>query len=146
MHRPIKKGEGMTRVSHIGIAVRDVEQAAVLYAALGACVSHIETLSDQSVKVAFICLGETEIELLEPLGEEGAVARFIARRGEGIHHMCIEVPDVMTSMASLKAQGARLTSDTPLPGAAGSLVAFVHPASANGVLLELSQPAENKEV
>ena len=130
----------MTRISHIGIAVRDVEQAACIYGVLGVCISRVETLEEQGVKVAFLCLDETEIELLQPVTDDGPVAKFIAKRGEGIHHICIQVEDVATSMNELKEQGAQLLNDMPVKGASGTLVAFVHPKSASGVLLELSQP------
>jgi methylmalonyl-CoA epimerase len=130
----------MTRIDHIGIAVRSIADAARLYGeGLGLACTHVETVEAQGVKVGFIPVGETEIELLEPLGPESPVARFLDKRGEGIHHICLEVEDIGAAMEQLKAQGLRLLSDAPQPGAGGALVAFVHPASANGVLLELAQ-------
>ena len=130
----------MRRIDHIGIAVRSIDDATRLYAeGLGLPCIHVETVEAQGVKVGFIPVGESEIELLEPLGAESPVARFLEKRGEGIHHICIEVEDIGAAMGQLKAQGLRLLSDAPQPGAGGALVAFVHPASANGVLLEISQ-------
>ena len=128
------------RIDHIGIAVRSIEDAARPYAeGLGLPCTHIETVEAQGVRVGFIPVGESEIELLEPLGAESPVGRFLERRGEGIHHICIEVEDIGAAMEQLEAQGLRLLSDAPQPGAGGALVAFVHPASTNGVLLEIAQ-------
>lgn len=132
----------MSRIHHIGIAVQDIVEAAQLYTeGLGLALHHIEEIKEQGVKVGFLPLGESEIELLEPLGEESPIARFLERRGEGIHHICVQVPDIRQAMARLRAFGARLLSDEPQPGAGGSLVVFVHPKSGHGVLLELSQEA-----
>jgi len=130
----------MTRIDHVGIAVKSIEEAARVYAeGLGLPCTSIETVEAQGVRVGFIPIGESEIELLEPLSAESPVARFLERRGEGIHHICIAVDDIGAAMEQLKAQGLRLLSDTPQTGAGGALVAFVHPASANGVLLEITQ-------
>jgi len=132
----------MVRVDHLGIAVRSIEQAARLYTeGLGLRLERIEEVEDQGVKVGFIPLGETEVELLEPT-DDGPVARFLAKRGEGLHHLCLEVPDIAAAMERLRQHGVRLLSDEPLPGAGGCLVVFVHPRSANGVLLELTQKPE----
>jgi len=132
----------MKRIDHIGIAVKSIEDAARLYAeGLGLPCTHVETVEAQGVKVGFIPVGESEIELLEPLGPESPVARFLDRHGEGIHHICIEVDDIGAAMERLRAQGACLLSDAPQPGAGGALVAFVHPTGANGVLIELAQHA-----
>lgn len=130
----------MARIDHIGIAVRDINQAARLYVeGLGLALTDIETLPQQGVAVGFIPLGDSELELLEPLSDDTAVGRFLERRGEGLHHICIEVEDIQAAMAQLRELGARLLSQEPQKGARGHLVAFVHPRSANGVLLELSQ-------
>ena len=130
----------MTRIDHVGIAVKSIEDAARVYAeGLGLPCTSIKTVEAQGVRVGFIPIGESEIELLEPLSAESPVARFLERRGEGIHHICITVDDIGAAMEQLKAQGLRLLSDTPQTGAGGALVAFVHPASANGVLLEITQ-------
>jgi lactoylglutathione lyase/methylmalonyl-CoA/ethylmalonyl-CoA epimerase len=128
------------RIDHIGIAVKSMAEAARFYIeGLGLPCTHVETVEAQGVRVGFIPVGDSEIELLEPLDGESPVGRFLAKRGEGIHHICIQVEDIGAAMAQLKAQGARLLSDAPQSGAGGALVAFVHPASANGVLLEITQ-------
>lgn len=130
----------MSSIHHIGIAVQNIAEAAKLYTeGLGLALQHIEEVKEQGVKVGFLPLGESEIELLEPLGEDSPIARFLEKRGEGIHHICVQVPDIRQAMARLRASGARLLSDEPQPGAGGNLVVFVHPKSAHGVLLELSQ-------
>ena len=128
----------MTKIDHIGVAVKSIEDAARLYTeVLGLALDHVETIAEQGVKVGFLHLGETDLELLEPIDEECAVARFLEKRGEGLHHVCIEVEDIAAAMARLREQGARLLGEEPVRGAGGYLVAFVHPRSANGVLLEL---------
>ena len=133
----------MPRIHHIGIAVEDAERAIRLYTeGLGLSVGHCETVSDQGVRVTCIPVGDSELEFLQPLSDESPVGQFLTKRGEGIHHICIEVEDIRKAMANLAAQGARLLSDEPRVGAGGCLVAFVHPKSANGVLLELSQSRE----
>lgn len=130
----------MTKLDHIGIAVEDIEDAAKLYVAgLGLEMDHVETVQAQGVKVGFLPLGDTEIEFLEPLNENSPIARSLEKRGPGLHHICIEVPDIRKAMAGLATEGARLLSDEPTEGAGGCLVCFVHPKSASGVLLELCQ-------
>ena len=130
----------MAGIDHIGIAVRSIKQAARLYVeGLGLVLTGTETLPQQGVAVGFIPVGDSELELIEPLSDDTAVARFLAKRGEGLHHICIEVEDIQAAMAQLRQRGARLLSQEPQKGARGRLVAFVHPRSANGVLLELSQ-------
>ncbi|MBM3188150.1 MAG: methylmalonyl-CoA epimerase [Chloroflexi bacterium] len=130
----------MTQIDHIGIAVKSIEEAARLYTeGLALSLEKTETVEAQGVRVGFLPLGESEIELLEPLSDDGPVAKFLQSRGEGIHHICIRVSDIRAAMAALRQAGARLLSEEPQPGAGGCLVVFVHPRSANGVLLELSQ-------
>jgi methylmalonyl-CoA epimerase len=130
----------MTKIHHIGIAVHDAEQAKTLYEeALGLAVSQCEVVSEQGVTITCLPIGDSEIEFLEPLDDTSPVAKFLATRGEGIHHVCIEVENIRESMARLARGGARLLCDEPMPGAGGCKVAFVHPKSMNGVLLELSQ-------
>jgi methylmalonyl-CoA/ethylmalonyl-CoA epimerase len=129
-----------TRIDHVGIAVRSIEQAARLYTeGLGLALARTETVESQGAKVGFLPLGESEIELLEPLGAECSVAQCIEKRGEGVHHICVAVDDIRAAMAQMRAAGARLLSEEPQPGAGGCLVVFVHPKSASGVLLELRQ-------
>ncbi|HUP44468.1 MAG TPA: methylmalonyl-CoA epimerase [Thermoanaerobaculia bacterium] len=125
-------------LDHIGIAVRSIEEVRV-YRALGLDVDHIETVTTQGVKTAFLSVGDSNLELLEPLSDDSPVGRFIAKRGEGIHHICLRVDDLDTHLARLKAEGFRLINEAPVPGAHGCRVAFLHPAAGNGVLIELSE-------
>lgn len=125
-------------LDHIGIAVKSLDDAKI-YEDLGLSVSHVETVATQGVRTAFLAAGEANIELLEPTGPESAVAKFIAKRGQGIHHICFRVDDIDAHLARLKAQGYRLINDAPVPGAHGCRVAFLHPAAGNGVLIELSE-------
>lgn len=128
------------KIDHIGIATRQIDEALALWRdALGLQVDFTEEVTEQGVRVAMLPIGETHIELLEPLSEDSPVGRFLEKRGPGIHHVAIKVADIRASLAQLKEKGTRLIDETPRRGAGGSLVAFVHPASANGVLLELVQ-------
>lgn len=125
-------------LDHIGIAVRSLE-AAKIYEAMGLTIDHVETVTTQSVKTAFLSVGDSNLELLEPTGPESPIAKFIEKRGEGIHHLCFRVDDIEEHLARLKEQGFRLINETPVPGAHGCRVAFLHPAAGNGVLIELSE-------
>ncbi len=127
-------------LDHIGIATRRIDEALRLWQdALGLQVDFTEEVKDQGVRVAMLPLGETHIELLEPLSQDSPVGKFLEKRGPGIHHVAVRVTDIRASLAKLKQKGTRLIDETPRQGARGCLVAFVHPASANGVLLELVQ-------
>ncbi|MEO8033866.1 MAG: methylmalonyl-CoA epimerase [Acidobacteriota bacterium] len=126
-------------LDHIGIAVRSIDAANILYKALGLSVDHVETVETQGVKTAFLSVGDSDLELLEPLSADSSIGRFIEKRGEGIHHICLRVDDLEAHLARLKAEGFRLINDSPVPGAHGCRVAFLHPAAGNGVLIELSQ-------
>lgn len=130
----------MTTLHHIGIAVRSLAERLDLYRALGLEVADTEEVPTEQVRVAFLPLRGTRIELVEPTAAESPIAGFIAKRGEGLHHICFEVADIRAAMAMLQERGYRLLSDEPKPGAEGSQVCFVHPKSAGGVLIELSQP------
>jgi methylmalonyl-CoA epimerase len=128
------------RIAHIGIAVKDAEVALQLYQkVLGLKPTHTETVESQKVKTVHIPIGDSSIELLESTSPDGVVAKFIEKHGEGIHHIAIEVPNIEESLAEMKAAGYRLIDETPRKGAGGSLIAFVHPRSTHGVLLELCQ-------
>ena len=125
-------------LDHIGIAVKSLD-AAKIYEALGLTIDHVETVATQGVRTAFLSTGDADIELLEPTGPESAVAKFIEKRGEGVHHICFRVDDIEGQLVRLKAQGYRLINEAPVPGAHGCRVAFLHPAAGNGVLIELSE-------
>jgi methylmalonyl-CoA/ethylmalonyl-CoA epimerase len=125
-----------TKINHIGIAVRDLESAKAFYAgALGLNVEHEEILGD--MKIAFIPVGEVNLELIQCVTDDGVIAKFIAKKGEGIHHIAYAVEDVSAALEALKAQGAKLVDEKPRKGAHGTEVAFVHPKSTFGVLTEL---------
>ena len=128
-------------LDHIGIAVRSIEDARV-YRALGLDVDHVETVDSQGVKTAFLSVGDSNLELLEPTSDDSPVGKFIARRGEGIHHICLRVDDIDAHLERLKGEGFRLINENPVPGAHGCRVAFLHPAAGNGVLIELSEKSE----
>ncbi|HEX3248152.1 MAG TPA: methylmalonyl-CoA epimerase [Pyrinomonadaceae bacterium] len=122
------------------MATKSIEEGlAVWRDALGLEVHSTEEVREQGVKVCMLAVGDTHVELLEPLGPETSVGKFLAKRGPGMHHIAIEVKDIRSSLAELKNKGARLIDETPRIGAGGCLVAFVHPSSFNGVLLELVQ-------
>ena len=128
------------KLDHIGIAVKNIESVLGFYQdALGLENLGFEVVEEQGVRVAFLPVGETRLELLEPLNEESPIAKFIARKGEGIHHICLDVEDVSESLEELKQRGMQLIDNTPRKGAHHKEVAFVHPKASSGVLLELSQ-------
>jgi methylmalonyl-CoA/ethylmalonyl-CoA epimerase len=134
------------KIDHLGIAVRSIQDSLRFYRdVLGLKPSGTETVADQGVRLTFLPVGESRIELLEPVSEDTAVGRFLARRGEGLHHVCYEVEDLKSKMDDLRAGGARLLDGYPRRGAEGRLVAFLHPASANGVLVELVEKARTSE-
>jgi len=127
------------KIDHIGIAVRDIEQALRVYqAALGLPLTEIAEVPTQKVRVAFLTVGESNIELVQPTADDSTTARFLADRGEGIHHLCLEVSDIEAALARLREHEVRLIDQVPRPGAHGR-VAFVHPKGTHGVLLELVQ-------
>ncbi|HHQ48992.1 MAG TPA: methylmalonyl-CoA epimerase, partial [Acidobacteria bacterium] len=126
-------------LDHIGIVVRSLEEGLAFYQALGLVEKGREEVPEQGVRVAFLPAGEARLELLEPTGPDSPIARFLERRGPGIHHICLQVSDIRSTMDRLRGEGFELLSDEPQAGAHGSLVCFVHPRSAGGVLLELSQ-------
>jgi methylmalonyl-CoA epimerase len=128
------------KINHLGIATKGIDDALRFWEdALGLENVHTEIVEEQKVRVAMLPLGESRIELLEPTSEDSPISKFLEKRGPGIHHIAVEVEDIETSLQQLKDKGTRLIDETPRVGAEGCLVAFVHPASANGVLLELVQ-------
>ena len=125
------------KLDHIGIVVHDVQQALQVYeAALGLQLKEVVDVADQAVRVAFLPLGDSNLELVQPTAEGTGIAKFLANRGEGIHHVCIEVEDIGGLLARLKAHGVPLIDEEPRQGAHGQ-VAFIHPKGAHGVLIEL---------
>ncbi|HEU4479575.1 MAG TPA: methylmalonyl-CoA epimerase [Pyrinomonadaceae bacterium] len=128
------------KIDHIGIATERLEDAAAVWQdALGLQLDSTEEVATQGVRVAMFSLGESHIELLEPLTSNSPVGKFLEKRGPGIHHIAVQVDDIREALASLKAKGLRLIDEVPRVGAGNCLVAFIHPAAANGVLLELVQ-------
>ena len=130
----------MNKIEHIGIAVKSIEDANRLFASLlGKSHYKTEEVASEHVKTSFFKVAESKIELLESTDENSHIAKFIAKRGEGIHHIAFEVEDIHAEMKRLKAAGFKLTRDEPFRGADNKLVCFVHPKSINGVLVELCQ-------
>lgn len=128
------------KISHLGIATKGIDEALKFWQdALGLESVHTETVEDQKVRVAMLPIGDTRIELLEATSDDSPIAKFVEKRGGGIHHIAVEVENIEASLAKLKAEGARLIDEQPRVGAENCLVAFVHPSSTNGVLLELIQ-------
>lgn len=125
-------------LDHIGIAVRSLDSAKI-YEDLGLTIEHVETVETQRVKTAFLSVGDSNLELLEPTSPDSPIAKFIEKRGEGIHHICLRVDDLEAHLERLKAAGYRLINEAPVPGAHGCRVAFLHPSAGNGVLIELSE-------
>ena len=129
-------------LDHVGIAVQDIDQALAFYRdALGLHVEAPEAVRSQHVRAHFIPVGESALELLEATASDSAIAKFVDKRGPGIHHVTLRVEDIRAALAHLKARGIRLVDDAPRAGAEGALVAFIHPSAAHGVLVELKQPA-----
>jgi len=131
-----------TKLDHIGIAVKSLE-AARIYESLGLRGEHVETVETQKVKTAFLSVGDANLELLEPTSPDSPIAKFIEKRGEGIHHICLRVDDLEAHLARLKTEGYRLVNEAPVPGAHGCRVAFLHPSAGNGVLIELSEKIDD---
>lgn len=132
------------KIEHIGIATRSLDEALGFWRdALGLQVTHTEIVEEQGVRVAMLPVGEPRIELLEPTHADSPVARFLEKRGAGIHHVAVRVDDIRAAISRLKESGARLIDESPRVGAGGCLVAFVHPSAAGGVLLELVEHTDS---
>lgn len=128
------------KIDHLGIAVPSLDAALPLYETLlGSPVEHIEEVPDQKVRAAFFTVGESHFELLESTEPDGPIAKYLERHRGGIHHLCVEVDDLDATLAEYRARGIRLIDETPRLGAQGRRIAFVHPASTGGVLLELAE-------
>jgi methylmalonyl-CoA/ethylmalonyl-CoA epimerase len=131
---------GMEKIEHIGIAVNSIEQAGKIYEKLlNTLVYKTEEVASENVLTAFLQCGPNKIELLEALSDDSPIAKFLAKKGEGIHHIAFEVTDIRAEMARLKAEGFMLLNEEPKKGADNKLVCFVHPKGVNGVLMELCQ-------
>ncbi|MDR1873571.1 MAG: methylmalonyl-CoA epimerase [Synergistaceae bacterium] len=129
-----------TIIDHIGVAVKNLESSLKFWeSTLGIKCTGVEEVAEQKVKTAFLPLKDSEIELLEPTADDSPVAKFIEKKGEGIHHLAIRVPDLQKALDELKAQGVRLIDEKPRRGAGGAKIAFIHPAASGGILLELSE-------
>ncbi len=126
-------------IDHLGIAVKSLAQARKFYELLGLEIAEEEVVPQEKVKVAMVELGESRIELLEPTSPDSVIAKFLEKRGEGLHHVALHVPDLAHAVEQLKSSGARLISDEIKIGAGGHMYVFVHPSSAGGVLVELVQ-------
>lgn len=136
----IKAGVGLAmtyQIDHLGIAVKSLAEARAIYEKLGLSVTPAETVEHEQVRVVMVPVGESRLELLEATSPDSSVAKFIAKRGEGLHHVCLRVPDLGAAVERLKRDGVRLVSEDIKTGAGGHKYVFVHPASAGGVLLEL---------
>jgi len=127
------------RIDHLGIAVPSIDEALAVYRALGLVEEKREEVGSQKVRAAFLPVGDSRIELLEPLAEDSPVGRFLARRGAGLHHVCFAVDDLDGALEDLSARGFRLIHRTGIPGAGGKRVAFLHPEAGGGVLIELAE-------
>jgi methylmalonyl-CoA epimerase len=127
----------MTAIDHLGIAVKSIAAAKAFYEKLGLTISPEEVVESEQVRLVMAQVGESRLELLEPTSESSSMARFLAKRGEGLHHVCLRVPDLKAVVSKLKNDGVRLVSDEIKAGAGGHKYVFVHPSSAGGVLLEL---------
>src|SRR3990172_11705406 len=128
----------VNRINHIAVVVDDIEAALSFWRdGLGVEVSQVEDVPDQRSAVAFLPIGEGELELVKPTDEQSGIARYLLKRGPGMHHICFEVEDIAVTLERLKAQGVRMIDEQPTMGTGGKKIAFVHPASTHGVLVEL---------
>lgn len=131
------------KIDHIGMAVRSLAEACRFYEeVLGLCCDKVEEVASQKVRIAFFTVGEVHIELLEPTSSDSPIARFIETKGEGIHHIAYAVDDICQQLDHISQHGCRLINDTPVVGAGGKEIAFLHPKSTFGVLTELAAQAE----
>ena len=132
----------LKRINHIGIAVKNLEQARDFYSSVFKLESSTP-LVEKDFRVSMMQIGDIKIELMDPIGSEGVIARFLAKRGEGIHHICFEVDDIDSALASIEAKGGELLNKEPQTGAEGK-IAFLHPRTAHGVLIELVEVESNR--
>ena len=130
-----------TKLDHVGIAVASIDSSLAIFRELGLPETHRETVESQKVRTAFLPADGVRIELLEPTDGDSPISKFLARRGPGIHHLCFAVDDLDSALARLAGRGYRLLNPTPVPGAGGKRVAFLHPEAGGGVLIELTEHA-----
>jgi methylmalonyl-CoA/ethylmalonyl-CoA epimerase len=130
------------KIDHLGVAVASIDEALAVYRALGIVETRREDVPSQKVVAAFLPVGESRVELLEPTAPDSPIAKFLERRGGGLHHVCFAVPDLDAALADLSAKGFRLIHREGVPGADGKRVAFLHPEAGGGVLIELSERAK----
>jgi len=131
------------RLDHVAVAVRDLHSALQVFEAVGLRCAHVEDVPDEGVRTAFLAGGEVAVELLQPTSDSGAVARFLNSRGEGVHHLALRVPDLEAALSRATTAGLSVVPPAPRPGARGRRVAFLHPRSTCGVLLELVESAQD---
>ncbi len=130
----------VSKVDHIGVAVKSIEEALKLYEGiLGLKLDEVETVEEQKVKVAFLPVGDTEVELLESTSPDGPIAKYIEKKGEGMQHIAFRVENIEEALKELKEKGVRLIDETPRMGAGGAKIAFVHPKETFGVMIELCE-------
>ena len=130
----------MIKIEHIGIAVKNIEEGLKIWEDIfGLRTEKITQVKSQNVKIALIDAGGAKIELLEPTGEKSPIAKFLKKRGEGLHHICFETKDIETTVATLKKKGIMLIDKSPRPGAFSKKIVFLHPSSSQGVLIELCE-------
>lgn len=126
------------KINHVAVVVPDIDEALEFWQdALGLELSHVENVPGQEARVAFLPTGDSEVELVEPMADDSGLARHLAKRGSGMHHICLEVEDIEEMLARLKSKGVRLINKEPAVGAGGRKIAFIHPKSTGGVLIEL---------
>lgn len=131
------------RIHHIAIVVEDIDESLTFWQeALGLKLTHLEDVPEQKSLVAFLPTGDSEVELVKPIAQDTGIARFLQKRGPGLHHICLEVNEIETILARLKGKGVRLINETPVIGAGGNKIAFIHPESTSGVLVELYETAQ----
>jgi methylmalonyl-CoA epimerase len=135
----------MFSIDHLGVAVKSLAGAKAIYEKLGLTISPEEVVEGESVRVVMVAIGGSRVELLEPTSDDSVIARFLAKRGEGVHHICLSVPDLVSTVRKLKDEGVRMVSNEIKIGAGGHRYVFVHPSSAGGVLLELVEASESNE-
>jgi methylmalonyl-CoA epimerase len=134
----------MAEIDHIGIAVKSLSAAKSIYEKLGLSISSEETIEQEKVRVVMVAVGDSRLELLEATSDDSTIAKFVAKRGEGLHHVCLRVPDLSAAVERLKKDGVRLVSEEIRIGAGGHKYVFIHPSSAGGVLLELVESGETR--